>query len=377
MKQRYLALAAGALLAAAGAAQAADIQIYGRVDSGLRYTHTKSSGEDSLVMRHNRSTPRVGFNIVEDLGNGMKVKAYLENGFTLDDGALGTDDTLFDRRAILAVAGAWGELGMGRMGTVHSTVSPYTMGLIKYDPFGTSYGQASIGTVFANTSRVNNAVTWISPKASGWKVGVTYSLGDKSDEALDNGDGTETPYEDYCDRNHTFAAAADYSGDNVYFSVSYANVAYGSMEAPEYDHDANLFAVGGWYRFIPEAKIYAGAQYQSHWTKGANLTLSNLGSSISDEEKAGGFDGYSLLLGADYVVGQHKVIGGVQYFEGELANDSSIDHQFTVLAAAYEYKLAKTTWLYVAATQSLQTGEAKNLSNKEASEIMVGLNLNW
>ena len=57
---------------------------------------------------------------------------------------------------------------MGRMGNVQSTVSPYAMGLIKYDPFGTSYGQASIGTAFANTSRTNNAVAWISPKLNGW-----------------------------------------------------------------------------------------------------------------------------------------------------------------------------------------------------------------
>ena len=313
MKQTSIALALGALLAAAGAAQAADIQMYGRVDSGLRYTHTKDTGDDKLEMRNNRSTPRVGFNIVEDLGNGVKVKAYLENGFYLDTGSLYTANTLFDRRSILAVQGAWGEIGMGRMGNVQSTVSPYAMGLIKYDPFGTSYGQASIGTAFANTSRTNNAIAWISPKLNGWKVGVTYSLGDESDEKKNE----TTPYEDYFDRNHTFSAATDYTGDNLYLSVSYA------------------------------------------------------------EEKADGFDGYSLLLGADYVVGQHKVIGGVQYFDGELSNKSDIDHKFTVLAAAYEYKLAKTTWLYFAATQSFQSGEAKTYKNKEATEIMAGLNLNW
>ena len=127
MKQTSIALALGALLAAAGAAQAADIQMYGRVDSGLRYTHTKDTGDDKLEMRNNRSTPRVGFNIVEDLGNGVKVKAYLENGFYLDTGSLYTANTLFDRRSILAVQGAWGEIGMGRMGNVQSTVSPYAM----------------------------------------------------------------------------------------------------------------------------------------------------------------------------------------------------------------------------------------------------------
>ena len=107
------------------------------------------------------------------------------------------------------------------------------------------------------------------------------------------------------------------------------------------------------------------------------MELKNVEKAATAEERADGFDGYSLLLGADYVVGQHKVIGGVQYFDGELSNKSDIDHKFTILAAAYEYKLAKTTWLYFAATQSFQSGEAKTYKNKEATEIMAGLNLNW
>ena len=49
MKQTSIALALGAVLAAAGAAQAADIQMYGRVDSGLRYTHTKATDRKSVV----------------------------------------------------------------------------------------------------------------------------------------------------------------------------------------------------------------------------------------------------------------------------------------------------------------------------------------
>ena len=65
------ALAAGLL--SAGAASAADIQIYGRVDAGLRWTHTDD--DDKLALQAgNRAHNRIGLNIVEDLGNGMKVK---------------------------------------------------------------------------------------------------------------------------------------------------------------------------------------------------------------------------------------------------------------------------------------------------------------
>lgn len=393
MKQ-IAVLAAAAAAAMAGAAQAADVQIYGRVDAGLRYTH--SNNEDTLELYSgNRSTNRVGFNIVEDLGNGMKVKAYLENGFKIDTGSLGTSNTLFDRRSILAVQGSWGELAMGRMGTVHSTVAPYTMGLIKYDPFGTSYGNASIGKTFANSSRVNNAVTWVSPSWSGWKVGATYSLGDASDET----------YTTYADRDHTLALATDYTGKDLYLSLSYATIHYGDKEknvskdvklegetesknhkTPMTDN-AQLIAFGGWYRFLPEARVFFGAQYQKHWEKAASVGFSALMNTKSHDTEefdrlTGGYDGYSLLLGGDYIVGQHKVIVGAQYFDGDLSKDSSMDYKYTVLAAAYEYKLAKTTWFYVAATHSMASGELEKVLSKagdseEATQFMVGINYNF
>lgn len=143
MKHTALHLAVfGVLAGAALAAQAADVQIYGRVDAGFLYEHKK--GEDTFTQKAGgRAHNRIGFNVVEDLGNGVKVKAYLENGFYIDNGQFDDSKVLFNRRSILALQGSLGEIGFGRMGTVQSTVAPYTMGLIKYDPFGTSYGNAS------------------------------------------------------------------------------------------------------------------------------------------------------------------------------------------------------------------------------------------
>ena len=171
MKHTALHLAVfGVLAGAALAAQAADVQIYGRVDAGFLYEHKK--GEDTFTQKAGgRAHNRIGFNVVEDLGNGVKVKAYLENGFYIDDGQFDDSKVLFNRRSILALQGSLGEIGFGRMGTVQSTVAPYTMGLIKYDPFGTSYGNASIGSTFSNTSRTNNTVTWVSPTLNGFRVG--------------------------------------------------------------------------------------------------------------------------------------------------------------------------------------------------------------
>ncbi len=131
---RYTKIALSvAMFAAALSAQAADIQIYGRVDSGLMFTDAEGVKSKTELISGGRSASRLGFNIVEDLGNGYKVKAYLENGFKLDSGEFSTEGSLFDRRSILAVQGPWGEIDGGRAGTVQSTSAPYSMGAIKWD----------------------------------------------------------------------------------------------------------------------------------------------------------------------------------------------------------------------------------------------------
>ena len=116
MKHTALHLAVfGVLAGAALAAQAADVQIYGRVDAGFLYEHKK--GEDTFTQKAGgRAHNRIGFNVVEDLGNGVKVKAYLENGFYIDNGQFDDSEMLFNRRSILALQGSLGEIGFGRMG---------------------------------------------------------------------------------------------------------------------------------------------------------------------------------------------------------------------------------------------------------------------
>lgn len=367
---------AAALLCTAATAFAADVQIYGRVDAGLKYVHQEGGKDDFTLNSGGRAHNRVGLNIKEDLGNGMEVKGYLENGFTLDDGKLDSEGQLFNRRSILAVKGAYGELGLGRMGTVQSTVAPYAMGLIKYDPFGTSYSQASIGSTFANTSRINNGITWISPQWNGWKVGATYGMGDSSDE------------EKWQDRNHTLALATDYTGENLYLSFTFANVQRANTSSTVTD-DAQIYGTGGWFRFVPSARLFWGVQYQKSWASAAGVAASDLYVDPNAETRvrlegiSGGFDGVSLLLGTDYVTGPHKVIGGVQFFDGELADNKDADYRLTVLAAAYEYKFAKTVWGYVAATTSFGSGDLVKRSiadadyENDATELMIGLNWNF
>ena len=189
--------------------------------------------------------------------------------------------------------------------------------------------------------------------------------------------------------------------ENLYLSLTYAHVAYGNVENGEMTDDGNLFGFGGWWRFMPQSKVYFGAQYQKHWDSAAGLGLKDMQNKalwnykpskddptkeVADTPKealAGGYDGYSLLLGGTYEFGQNKLLASVQYFDGELANASEYDYNFLVFGTAWEYKLAKTVWFYVAATHSIDGGKISNAkfddedARQAATEVMTGINWNF
>lgn len=110
MKKTLAALAV--LGAFAGSAMAADVTLYGAVDTGFEYFHKKdtdngvSTKSDTFDMQTGWDTPsRWGLKGSEDLGNGYKVSFKLESGFNSDDGTMGQNNRLFGREAGLTLSG--------------------------------------------------------------------------------------------------------------------------------------------------------------------------------------------------------------------------------------------------------------------------------
>ena len=94
MKKTLAALAV--LGAFAGTAAAADVNLYGVVDTGLAYTYKNTEfaaldadrtngGESRFGMQSGyNSGSRFGLKGTEDLGNGLRIGFKLENGFSSD-----------------------------------------------------------------------------------------------------------------------------------------------------------------------------------------------------------------------------------------------------------------------------------------------------
>ena len=172
MKKSLIALAA---VAASGAAFAqSSVTVYGVVDTSIAVV----KGQDTVsgMLNSGAATSRLGFRGVEDLGNGLKANFVLEGQVDPDDGTAGGFN--FRRQSTVGLAGSFGEVRLGRALTAsYNAVS-------RYDMFGTvglgsTLAWSSAETGYANRS--NNMISYISPKFSGFGVGIDYGFGEQKE----------------------------------------------------------------------------------------------------------------------------------------------------------------------------------------------------
>ena len=157
-------IAVAVLGATAFSVQAADVTMYGKVDTGLRYQSNEITvadhtwDKDTFSMENGlNSASRFGVKGTEDLGNGLKVGFVLENGFKSDSSEFKTGGKLFDRQATVSLYSDFGTITMGRMGGVASSAGTYDLVFGTADAF--DGGSASI-LGLAASSRYDNMITY-------------------------------------------------------------------------------------------------------------------------------------------------------------------------------------------------------------------------
>lgn len=109
----------------AGSAMAADVTLYGILDTGVGYSHVDFDGQKEKtdnfsMMAGQASGSRWGLKGTEDLGNGLTVGFILESGFESDTGANSSSTAFFNRESSLYLQGGFGKIGFGRMGAFNN-----------------------------------------------------------------------------------------------------------------------------------------------------------------------------------------------------------------------------------------------------------------
>lgn len=338
-----------------GAAMAADVNVYGVVDLGLMYQHTKQdvlSADDVSADKDNSFTMKSGQNAgsrfglrgSEDLGNGLTVSFKLENGFDADSGKLGNDGRLFGREAQVTLAGAFGQVSFGRMGGVASAAGTYDYVFATADAFD-GFDNDIGGLV--KSGRYDNMIAYQTPEFAGMKVLAQYSfknntVANDDDKALGDEGKSNT------NRYASLAAVGQYGNLNLVAAYELQNFRHAPAEAADagaHPDDQHTFSVGGNYDF-GVTKVFALAQSFQ------NVRSLNGLKAVADED---GIDGFGAQIGA-----QTPVLGGLlttafYYANGDRDNATQEEESnYYGLAARYEYSLSKRTTAYFGAGYAQQ-----------------------
>ena len=396
-------LAAVAVLGAfAGSALAADVQLYGVIDTGVRYLssdmdiNAAGQGVDSVdkfsMESGMQSGSRFGFKGTEDLGNGLTVGFILENQFNSDDGSLTDDDHFFRRESSLFLQGGFGKVAMGRMGSINGGTSSWA----KYgvlSAFGTSWDySAQVGSWAIGGGLWDNMIAYETPDFAGFKVFAQYGMGTNDAEN-----------ESRSDRYYAIGASYANGPLNLYFAVDSINYqtadANGALANASDIDDSLTITFGGNYDF-EVLKLFAGAQYFDE------IKLSKMGCGlgmmdaseynsrdpITDPDTgkqtgwsngfASAFKGWSLGVSASIPAAGGQVLVGAAYLDAEAADSVGKDYDKDelsrwIVSAGYDYPLSKRTNVYGVVTYAQDSLESTKSNVKDQDPTifaaMVGI----
>lgn len=378
MQKKLIAVAVlGACVA--GSAFAANVDVYGRIDTGLSYVHYDETGlsdaVDTLSLDSGLSSgSRWGLKGSEDLGNGYQVGFVLESGFSSDTGEM-SKDGLFKREATLRVSGPFGSIYAGRMGRIGSDAGSVGFYAGSVSPFGSGWGKMpGHFAVTANyDTRYSNALAYVSPKVGPVTVYAQYTMGNATEN--ESGD----------DRLFSLGAQADFGALQVLGLVEYLNkksVADTTVyDDSQYD-DSYTINLGGSYDF-GVAKVFLAGQYFKAAPDFAGMKDNYGFGSVDEIAWHFSFDGFGVNVGATAPIGAGEFRVSAGYGKGDLnvdTKDAKMSADAYIIQVGYTYPFSKRTNLYAGAgymQTSMEDGyitdNATSDKDFKTTQVMFGL----
>ena len=374
-------LIAAALLGtfAASAFAAPSVTLYGRVDTGLAYTHKNldndKSSTNEFSMESGFSTgSRWGLKGSEDIGN-AKVGFVLESGFNSDDGTSGQNNRLFGREAQVNVSGAYGTLYAGRLASIASdsgsigylgdvSAFPSTFGIV-----GTQKG--STGTAY---DRYDNSLAYQTPTFGGLQGAIMYSF---KGDTQSNEDSIKNARENSGNADRYLAAGLRYKAGKAAVVLTGDMTMYGNAAGEQkanFYHDVDngySFILGGNYDF-GVAKVFAKATYFDN-----QVNVLDSFSLIKDARalstpQALALKGWGAELSTAVPAFGGTFLGTVGYRDAKDVDNGSYKFKRWNAAVGYSYAFSKRTSVYAAAGYAQEKSNAKD---RKASAAQAGFGL--
>jgi len=305
------------------------VTVYGVLDVFGGYQKSTVGGKNtslSVIGNNGEMTSRLGFRGSEDLGAGYRATFNLETGFDPSTGAQQNSFRLFDRQSWVGLGGGFGEVRLGRQNTP----------MFFYSGNMDAFGAATYGSAFNNfanwLARVDNDISYISPKFANSTLELHYSVGEKAGS---------TP------SNAVYQAGLQTQQGPLYLGTAYlnANNATNSVSVKQ-------FMLGGNYDY-GAGKVYLGFFRTNEVisaTTGNALTnpagkYDPTGSVVANT--AGNYHN-TYSLSADYRVTPQTTVGAGG---GYIKDSSSYNNNAKQFSLIVNYDISKRTRAYAVASR--------------------------
>ena len=365
MKKSILALAI--LGTAAIGAQAANVTLYGSVDAGFKFTHTKFTSSQEVTQPKKATVKTthtsnsfqladaisgsntLGLKGEEELGSGSTVGFQLENEFHVANGAFDEGGKLFSAEARVYVNGPFGEIAAGRMGGLDSASGTYDVFFANVDAFD---GGDQLATGFVKTGNLDNSIVYATPDLGGFKAYGMYSF------------SVDKKQENKFSQNARYAAlGATYEVGDLTLA---ATTSFGIPESKDKDEKAItpkakkpfVIGLGGNYKLNDDLQLFGGMQFANHVSmiKSLNTDVSD-GDAVNPAEAFTSTSedredpisrtakSYAGTLGVNYTFG-NSTITAAGYYAHYKDKESKEKTNYASLQGRYTYSLSSRTSLY-------------------------------
>ncbi len=380
-----------ALMVAVGSAQAASVEVYGTVDTGLLYTHESSDSKVNNEKNHEsadnwgvasgtNTASVIGIRGMENISDDLSVGFVLENSFNSDDGSFAEENTLFDKEAQLFVTSSFGTVSLGRMGALTAGEGTYDIFMVNGDAMDGGYADYIGAGYWMDRGIYDNMISFQSPEFAGITAFAQYSFGTSGDDMVPSRD-----------KERYAALGATFSTGNFSAVAVVDTVMKNRQTVTGYDKtidDAMAFSIGANYD-MGFMKPFIGFQYGQH-----EQMIGGVPGVETDETESyvGDLDGYAVAVGSAFPIWGGELQVSVYYADGDgkaygydqdetqSPEVSKMNVKRYGVALFHNYELSKRTSLYAGIGYDYQEYDESyvNSSEKEHFEqdsVQVGVGL--
>jgi len=383
MQKKLIALAVAGLFAVPALAQT-NVTISGKFVGGYDNYSVKDcqvASDCRSESRFSDQSSRIIFNIVEDLGGGLKAWGQLDSRFQVDTGgsnAAGTNQWASGNTGMGLMHASWGKVTLGRWDMHYDEIWKYiggnragsqqtNLGDGLMSQVATTAGGATTAQTVGFASRTANLLMWDSPN---WN-GFTGRLGYSTNPTANEGTGvTSAVNSGNAGGGYAWSAALRYN--NGPWTAGYSHY------ASESENQQNVAATGAnvaavnnltgdriWLGYTFAMGLKLGFAYD--WSRNDNAAA---GALTTTNQKRGAW-----YLPVSYSWGPHAIYA--QYARaGDTSNDMGLDTGASAWNIGYDYAFSKRTsmGIYYTALSNKSGGNynLKSVGGSGATAIGAG-----